>query len=210
MIKNTNNDRCLNSLLFMSKLFCIFLFLFIQNFRAQIFISKGGSVYGENEVSFSHPDSLALNYPKSKIYISSNVKIFNIEALTNYEIVETIISEKKKIEPKKQTVINIAKTQSEKKIQQKLASKKENLSFYKHTFSHSKSEVYFSFVGNFSKVTIPISQTYAKQIMHSENYMASLSFRGTKLASKYFKRAELITAQNRSAFPVRPPPFFFS
>ena len=207
MSKKTNDGKCLSCLLSASKLFCVFLFLFFQNFKTQIYVSGDAQIYSEKVALISQPDSLVLRTSKSKIYISSGVKISNHESLKNYEIVEILPCENKKLEPKKQSVLNIAKTQSEKKVEQKLSSKKENHFFYKHTFSTSKSEVYFSFVGGFSKISVLVSQFNAKQIINSESCKAALSFRRIKLASEHFKKDELLTVQKWFAFSVRPPPF---
>lgn len=207
MSKNTNDGKYWRSLLFASKLFYVFLFFLVKTFQAQIFISGGASVYGEKEVLVLKPDSLAVSSPKSKIYISLGVKISNLESSENYEIVEILPSKNIKPEPKKQSVLHIAQKQSAKKVQEKIAPKKDNPSFYKLTFSTSKLEKRFTFIGKISTFTEHFQPTYAKQINRSEGYKTSFSFREIKLASEHFKRAEILTFQNKSAFPVRPPPF---
>ena len=207
MRKNPNNGKSLSGLLFMSKLFCVFLLFFIQNFQAQIFISEGVSVYYEKEVLVSQNDSLVSNSPKYKIYISSGAQFSNLDFDNNYEIVETHPSEIKRAAPKKQSVLNLAKAQSEKKIEQKLASKKENQAFNKHVYTNSKSETYFSFAGSFSKVTVPVSQSNVKQIINSKDCKTSLAFEESNLVSAYFKTTEILTAQNKTSYSVRPPPF---
>lgn len=207
MSKKTNDGKCLSCLLSASKLFCVFLFLFFQNFKTQIYVSGDAQIYSEKVALISQPDSLVSNSQKNKIYISSGVQFSNLDSDNKYEIVETHPSEIRRAAPKKQSVLNLAKAQSEKKIEQKLASKKENQAFNKHVYTNSKSETYFSFAGSFSKVTVPVSQSNVKQIINSKDCKTSLAFEESNLVSAYFKTTEILTAQNKTSYSVRPPPF---
>ena len=187
---------------FQGKVFGFLLLLFVQNFQAQIYLSGDAVIYSADSVSAMHP-----NKSSAKIYISSGVKITNLDSEINYEIVEALPLQNKKIESKKNSVLNIAKAELEKKVEEKLVSKPENPAIIHEVFSTPKTDVYFSFVKGFSKITVPVSQFSAKQIINSENYKTSLALGWSKLASVYFKNAELLSAQNKSAFSVRPPPF---
>lgn len=188
---------------FRGKVICFLLLLLVQNLHSQIFISDGAFIHLEKDVLVSLTDSLFSSNPKSKIYISSGVKIYNIEALINFEIVEI-----KKAEVKKQLVLKNEKLELEKSVEQKIVSKKDNSAFRKYIYSNFKSELYFCFIGGFSKVTIPALQLNIKQVISSEGYQISLSYRRLrKLTLKYFKRPELFSSKNKFTFWVRPPPF---
>lgn len=194
--QKTNDGKCLSCLLSASKLFCVFLFLFFQNFKTQIYVSGDAQIYSEKVALISQPD-FGFKFSKNKIYISSGVQFSNLDSDNKYEIVETHPSEIRRAAPKKQSVLNLAKAQSEKKIEQKLASKKENQAFNKHVYTNSKSETYFSFAGSFSKVTVPVSQSNVKQIINSKDCKTSLAFEESNLVSAYFKTTEILTAQNK-------------
>lgn len=186
----------------------MFVFFLFQNVQAQIYLSEGTSLYSEKEAVVSPTDTLVANAAKNIIYISSGVNFSNLNSDNNYEIVEDLPSEIKKAAPKKQSVLHLAKAQAIEKIKKQLAANDEDSTYDKHIFSQSTSEVYFSFAGGFSKVTVPVSNFSAKQLLTPESYKVSLAFVETKLTSEHFKNAELLTAQNEAAFSVRPPPFF--
>ena len=212
MNQNPNDGERLSSLFFMSKLFCVFLFFLVQNFQAQIYLSGDAIMYSEKEILYS-ADSISVIHPKkysAKIYISSGVKITNLDSENNYEIVKILPLQNKKTEPKNNSVLNIAKAELEKQVEEKIVSKPENPAIIHKVFSTPKTDVYFSFVEGFSKITVPVSQFSAKQIINPENYKTSLALCLSKLTSVYFKNAELLTAQNKSAFSVRPPPISFT
>ena len=199
---NTNKD---GAFLFLKKRFAFLLLFLCTLSYSQITISEGATIDGYETDSASAGIE---NQSITKIYISSGVTISNLDSKNNYEIVETISSEKKKIESTKNLASKIEKPELETKTEHKIVSKKENSIATNTGFSTSKSEVYFSFSGGFSKVTVPVSQFNINlTIIHSESYNTSLAFQEGKLALVYFKSAEIFTAQNKSAFSVRPPPF---
>lgn len=191
---------------FMGRVFGAVLLFFVQSFHSQIFISGGASIHLEKEMQVLKTDSL-VSYSKSKIYLTPGVQLSDLDSEKNYEIVETASSEKKKIEFTKQLASKITQPQFETKIQHEIASVKVNPVSAEILFSTQKSEVYFSFSGGLSKITVPVSQFNGKQVFSSENYKTSLSFGESKLVVICFKTIELLTAQNKSAFSVRPPPF---
>lgn len=210
MNKNANDSKSLSGLLFFSKLLFAFLFFWVQNFQAQFTVSEGAIVHSEKAVIIYQADSIssiAGSISTSKIFISSGVNITNLDTKNNFEIVKVLPLESKKIEPKNHSVLHIAKAELTKKVEEKIVSKSKNQTFSKHLFSTPKKDVYFSIVGSFSKISVLVSQNNATPIIPSENYQTSLALGWSKLASVYFKNAELLTAQNKSAFSVRPPPF---
>ena len=210
--KYTNNNTYSGgAFLFLKKGFALFALLWCAFFYSQIKISEGATFFlTENATVFIEDSSETIqkSEKKTKIYISSGVQLSNLDSERNYEIVETISSEKKKIESTENLASKIEKPELETKTEHKIVSKKENSIATNTGFSTSKSEVYFSFSGGFSKVTVPVSQFNINlTIIHSESYNTSLAFQEGKLALVYFKSAEIFTAQNKSAFSVRPPPF---
>ena len=213
--KNTKNEMTQNNglLIFSSRVLCIFFLFIFQNIQASSTIIDEKIIYSEDENTLSKVDSVSHfedNQSTAKIYISSGVKITNLDSENNYEIVKILPLQNKKIEPKKNSVLNIAKAELEKKVEEKIVSKPENPAIIHEVFSTPKTDVYFSFVEGFSKITVPVSQFSAKQIINPENYKTSLALCLSKLTSVYFKNAELLTAQNKSAFSVRPPPISFT
>lgn len=205
MNKNTNDGNQLNSLLLLSKLFCVFLFFFVQNFHSQIFISEGAIIHVEKDVLISQTDSLVSNNHKNKIYISSGVTISNLDTRNNFEIVEHISSENKKKESAKDLAANLNQTQEEEKVEQKTVAVK-TPDFSKETISIPKTEEYFSFGSVHSKISVPVSQFNPKQIFFSVKTTLFLSFKWHRLAFDYSYIIEPVSTTDKSSFSVRPPP----
>ena len=196
------------ALLFWSRALVVFSLLFIQNIQAQFVVAEGANFYSEKGlVAYQSDSTIKSNQPNARIYISSGVKISGLDSERNYEIVETISSEKKKIESTKHLALKTAEPTLETALEDKKISVKENPVVAKIEFSTQESEVYFSFSGGFSKITIPVSQLNVKQVFNTESYKISLAFQESKLVSVCFKVNGILTAQNKSAFSVRPPPF---
>lgn len=208
--KHTNDERRKSILLpFGSKTLLILLLLIFQNLFANFtiidsLVTESG---GENLVISDSTTLSKNNRSQAVIYISSGVEITSIDAIKNYEVAESSSPKIKKTERKKQSVLQIAKLQIEKKLEQKLASKKDNPVDNKHSFSTSPSGTHFSFGINFSKTFFTVSQSHVKQIFISESYKPSLVFVASNLVSVDFKTTEILTAQNKTSFSVRPPPF---
>ena len=196
------------TLLFWSKALVVFSLLFIQNIHAQLVVAEGGISNSEEAIIVYESDSITKKIkPAARIYISSGVKIVKLDSDSNYEIVETISSEKEKIKFTKHLASKSTKPNSEKPTEGKKASTDNNSNLSETEFSTQESEVYFSFADGNSKISIPLSQFNVKHVLASENYKISLSFQVSKLVSVYFKVNGILTAQNKSAFSVRPPPF---
>lgn len=201
--KNTNDEIQQSSLLLVSKLLCVFLFLTFHNNYSQIFISEGAYLYSENEGLVSHTDSLISNYAKSKIYTSSGVEITHLDTPRNYEVIELTISENRKNEPKKQSAL---RKELEKNKVKKFVAKKQHSPLDKHFVSTQKSEVHFSFAASFSKNNVLNSDTKAKQIIYSESKIA-IAYVHRKLQCNY-RDENAIFLSHQSNFQIRPPPFF--
>jgi len=183
------------------------LFSFCPNFHAQIFVSEGATMYGEKEIFYSK-DTISTqiaNLPVAKIYITSGVKIAGLDN-DHLEMVVCVSSKIKKEDPKKASVLHIAKKESDKKLKSKVVAKKETSASYQHTLSSSKSETYFSFSKSFSKVLVPVSQFNPKPIINPENNTFFLVFLGNKRVTISYKNTETVFSQNKSSFSVRPPP----
>lgn len=197
--------KAFNILSLWRKIFSVFLVLFLQNLIAQISISDETKLYVSNGTIIyeanAEPEKIVA---KGKIFVFGETKIYQKNSENNFEIVQQKTSQEKS---KKEYTLKIAQIQKEKKQKEKIASVKTSINNKKDFFSNQKSETYFSFSASFSKISVPVSQFNAKQIISSENDNTSLSYRWSKMASEHFKSAELLTAQNKSAFSVRPPPF---
>lgn len=209
--KYTNNNTYSGgAFLFLKKGFALFALLWCAFFYSQIKISEGATFFlTENATVFIEDSSETIqkSEKKTKIYISSGVQLSNLDSERNYEIVETISLEKGKIESAKYLASKISQPQLQAEIQHTVDTVKTNVVAPKIEFSTQESEVYFSYSGGFSKITIPVSQLNVKQAFRSENYKISLAFEKSTLVLVCFKVNEILTAQNKSAFSVRPPPF---
>ena len=206
MTKNPNDGKCLNSLLSVSKLFCVFLFFLFQNFSSQIFISEGTSIHFEKEVKVSQIDSLSSEYSQNKIYVSSGVTISNLNAEKNFDIVEILPLEVQKNKEKKHSALNLANNKLEKKVEQKQILREERPAFNEYIFTNATTESFFSFAGGFSKISVPVTQFHAKQLINTTSGNLFLIFIWHRLTFNQCEILEAIVAEHGSSFSVRPPP----
>lgn len=207
MSTDNKNDqiKVLNVLSLWRKIFSVFLVLFLQNLIAQVAIDNEAKLYVSDGTIIYEADAEPQKIvAKGKIFVFGETKIYQENSENNFEIVQQKTSQEKS---KKESALKIAQIQKEKKQKEKIASVKTSINNKKDFFSSQKSETYFSFSVTFSKISVPVSQFNLKQVVGSENYNTSLSYGWSSVASEHFKRAELLTAQNKSAFSVRPPPF---
>ncbi|KQS89853.1 hypothetical protein [Chryseobacterium sp. Leaf394] len=197
----------LSSLLLVSKLALVFLFFFVQNYRSQILISGGASIYTENEAVIISSDSSFTNHSKSRIYISSGVVISGDDFEKNFEIEQVISSEKIEIAPTKHLALKTAEKEPENSVNDTGVSEKRKPVVVKAAFSNHEFEFLYAFSNGSAKIIVPASQFHVKQLLQSQNCTNSLVFKDCRLKLFLFKTSEVFSSQKKSAFSVRPPPF---
>ena len=203
MNRNTNDRNRFNRLLFESKLFCVFLFLFFQNFQAQITITDGAIFYSET-ASIIHQEETSSPISDAKIYVSSQAHISNGHLISgDIEIIAEIDLKKEKktqktIVLKEPQEAKIAKT--EKPVPQKVI-------IDAPKFNSLESSTAIAFNKSFSEKIVSSTSFQYPHFINKEFFENFNRFIIKELKSINLYVADSFCNIHSLTFSVRPPPF---
>lgn len=207
MESKTKNQKLINNSLFNNKLLIIVFFCFFQNIQAQLSVS-GAKIHVEDDAILYVVDSALIKLQeesKAKVFISSDVQVSNLEALSNCVIVNHT-----HVSTKENTVINevAGKKQLEKSEIPDIVYKEENFVKYDKLVFNSRSEIFNKLSDSFLKIFLPVSNYKTKEIFSLKYDETILCLVLISLSLICFIRQGFVRIKLKRVFSVRPPPYW--
>lgn len=174
---------------------------------SQVTLSEGATIYFNGSVIKS-ADTLSKNSTQKKlaiIYVSKGVKITNLNTVSNFELVELQTSQKELKSPAKTVAKAVTEKLEQKNEPQKPVKTVSEFADF-DLISTKKSETYFSFSNNASKVFVPVSQHSAKHLIHHTVKTSFIQWHWKKLGLVEIYDDRVIYSTVSYQFSIRPPP----